>query len=598
MDVRRNATYNLIVTDKAGNTISFPFTIANIDNVKPVVTPNQPPFADVFYTPAAGVTVSMRLTDTGKDTAGGSAADASYGIAYAEYTFGTAAPVRFYTSEDTQGDNAVAASFVARDNGDYTIVAYDLAGNASDAVIVKVDRIDNEAPSLSLRESNGSLDIVVKDNARLKLVEVTYGNSVMRNYNVSGVEASVKYQMNKPGRYTVTVYDEAGLFATSGVGNDDTDGDGLPDAVEVEIGTDPNNPDTDGDGLSDGDEYYQYHTNPLSSDTDGDGLGDGLEIQIGFDPLKLDSDNDGIPDNIAYQMGAYGPGNLNASSQLMLGSAYVKPGMSPAGSPFANEEDAQRLMDQLIAAGLMTDLGTDDGSSLSAAQKAIKANKGAATLVWFDANSGSGLAVCGDYLVAFERNGKRFKITASYDLSAFGGAGELVVFPSADGSLALIARWDAASGRVTGSLGLLSLACGRMGALTDTDGAELFSLSEGGSKLSYVKAGQVTVIDLANAATQSYPVEDLVSVGFDGNTPTAVTSNGKVWRLSSDKWVETASGLYDAAQPTNTARSLRGSDLGGAEVDLNAPVRVVFNRGELHTTNRSGEDIVVFDLNV
>lgn len=62
----------------------------------------------------------------------------------------------------------------------------------------------------------------------------------------------------------------------------DTDGDGLFDPTEVEIGTDPNNPDTDGDGLSDGHEVTVTFTNPLSPDTDGDGLGDAV------DPTPLD----------------------------------------------------------------------------------------------------------------------------------------------------------------------------------------------------------------------------------------------------------------------------------------------------------------------
>jgi hypothetical protein len=38
----------------------------------------------------------------------------------------------------------------------------------------------------------------------------------------------------------------------------DTDGDGLTDAFEAEIGTDPNNPDTDGDGFDDGEEHLNY----------------------------------------------------------------------------------------------------------------------------------------------------------------------------------------------------------------------------------------------------------------------------------------------------------------------------------------------------
>jgi hypothetical protein len=44
----------------------------------------------------------------------------------------------------------------------------------------------------------------------------------------------------------------------------DSDGDGLSDAFETSIGTDPFNPDTDGDGVSDGVEY-SYGSNPLSA---------------------------------------------------------------------------------------------------------------------------------------------------------------------------------------------------------------------------------------------------------------------------------------------------------------------------------------------
>jgi len=56
----------------------------------------------------------------------------------------------------------------------------------------------------------------------------------------------------------------------------DSDGDGLSDAAEFALGTDPVSPDTDGDGLSDADELASG-TNPLDPDTDGDGLPDGEE---------------------------------------------------------------------------------------------------------------------------------------------------------------------------------------------------------------------------------------------------------------------------------------------------------------------------------
>jgi len=81
----------------------------------------------------------------------------------------------------------------------------------------------------------------------------------------------------------------------------DADNDGLADAEETRLGTDPNKADTDGDGLTDLEEVRIFKTDPLKSDTDGDGFGDGDEVYSGFDPLvkdgKLtDSDGDGLAD--------------------------------------------------------------------------------------------------------------------------------------------------------------------------------------------------------------------------------------------------------------------------------------------------------------
>lgn len=102
---------------------------------------------------------------------------------------------------------------------------------------------------------------------------------------------------------------------------DDSDGDGLTDEEEADLGTDPNNPDTDGDGISDGDEVNGVPptdpldpdsdndgvndgdeingvppTDPNDPDTDGDGLTDGEEEALGTDPTNPDSDGDGISD--------------------------------------------------------------------------------------------------------------------------------------------------------------------------------------------------------------------------------------------------------------------------------------------------------------
>jgi serine/threonine protein kinase len=77
----------------------------------------------------------------------------------------------------------------------------------------------------------------------------------------------------------------------------DTDGDGLTDDEERELGTEINNVDTDGDGLTDRDEVRRYNTDPLKQDTDEDGLIDGDEVNVFFTlPTLPDTDGDGVND--------------------------------------------------------------------------------------------------------------------------------------------------------------------------------------------------------------------------------------------------------------------------------------------------------------
>jgi len=74
----------------------------------------------------------------------------------------------------------------------------------------------------------------------------------------------------------------------------DPDADGLTSAAEVALGTDPHVGDTDGDGLSDGDEVDRHGTDPLVGDTDGGGRSDGDEVNAdGTDPL--DASDDELP---------------------------------------------------------------------------------------------------------------------------------------------------------------------------------------------------------------------------------------------------------------------------------------------------------------
>lgn len=68
-------------------------------------------------------------------------------------------------------------------------------------------------------------------------------------------------------------------------------------SIEVTAQTDSNaSGDSDGDGLTDADESV-IGTNPKAWDSDGDGLSDGSEIEKGTNPLYLDTDMDGVVDS-------------------------------------------------------------------------------------------------------------------------------------------------------------------------------------------------------------------------------------------------------------------------------------------------------------
>jgi subtilisin family serine protease len=85
----------------------------------------------------------------------------------------------------------------------------------------------------------------------------------------------------------------------------DRDNDGLTDAVEASLGTNPIDADSDDDGLGDGAEVNTHGTNPLVADSDGDGLSDGAEVNThATNPLDADSDDDGWSDGAEIAAGS------------------------------------------------------------------------------------------------------------------------------------------------------------------------------------------------------------------------------------------------------------------------------------------------------
>ncbi len=136
---------------------------------------------------------------------------------------------------------------------------------------------------------------------------------------LSGTLAFSRVAGQNPGTYAITAsglsssnYTLTYLPGVLTIISVDTDGDGVPDHIEVQDGTDPTNAtdykDSDGDGVPDYVEG-QEGTDPNNAedfkDSDGDGVPDYVESQHGTDPNDVedfkDSDGDGVPDYVESQ---------------------------------------------------------------------------------------------------------------------------------------------------------------------------------------------------------------------------------------------------------------------------------------------------------
>jgi len=126
--------------------------------------------------------------------------------------------------------------------------------------------------------------------------------------------------------HTIPITPTLGLTQTVvAAGQIDSDGDGLSDNEEREIGTDPLNPDTDGDRLLDGEEVKIHNTKPKTPDTDSDKLLDGDEVkQFRTDPKNPDTDADDLKDGKEVNTHATDPRNPDTDGDALKDGDEIK----------------------------------------------------------------------------------------------------------------------------------------------------------------------------------------------------------------------------------------------------------------------------------
>ena len=167
----------------------------------------------------------------------------------------------------------------------------------------------------------------------------------------------------------------------------DPDVDGLDNATEKELGTDPHHADTDLDGLPDKYEIEISKTDPLKADTDGDGILDGDELDLGLNPLLADSKGDGARDGertvqfvvddsqVGVSLDITGRGNIASTTiDVYENPTFANmPGMLGAVYNFGSQGEIEQAKVQIHY----------DAQEL--AVKALDANR--LTLYYFDENT-------------------------------------------------------------------------------------------------------------------------------------------------------------------------------------------------------------------
>ncbi|MCI0479456.1 Ig-like domain-containing protein, partial [Candidatus Uhrbacteria bacterium] len=253
----------------------------------------------------------------------------------------------------------------------------------------------------------------------------------------------------------------------------DSDGDGIPDDVELSSGLDPNNAvdgfeDTDGDGLTNFEELTVVGSSITSVDTDGDGISDGEEVVAGADgfvtsALLADTDGDGVRDALEIATGS----DPADPSSLNLAAALQSISVTPAAFSLTVNALFGEVFEQLVVVGSLLDGTTLDITSSTRGTSYSTSN---ASVCNFGAEDGRIFAGSdGSCLVSVDTNGFSAAVPGSVasftpqqigrlDLPFFGNDldvdGDYLFVAAATAGLAVIDVSDKTQPTLVATLGL------------------------------------------------------------------------------------------------------------------------------------------------
>lgn len=271
------------------------------------------------------------------------------------------------------------------------------------------------APLALNREGNPFIAFCDYAGGDLKLAYKAQGQWQITTVDSAGnVGEHASLTMTPSGLPAISYYDATNGYLRLAVASLtpplDSDGDMLPDYLEIQLGSNSFDKDTDDDGLSDSEENLngngmveRFETDPRNPDTDKDGIEDGIEIgrTVGIpsngniagtnpqvfrgdsdpstktNPLIFDTDRDGLGDgnedataNGKIEVGESDPNNPDTDADGILDGLEVRLGSSPVDldsddDGIADSEEDKNLNGVLEEAETNPGAADTDGDGLA-----------------------------------------------------------------------------------------------------------------------------------------------------------------------------------------------------------------------------------------